>query len=201
MDNKIVILAASLGGPPLINDILSGLNPSFDFPIFVLQQMESDFSEPLTQAWSKTSGLRLVRLSGEADIVSGSAYVIPYAAYPVISFQGQGFNAHCESLEKGQDVINQWQHAIEECSREYEVILVLLSHDGLDIAQLNQSLQSLRDAEGQIIRCCTSNKNEANPSRDSDDFGWLEMGIHQVVDYLNKISRSKFAPARGDSGH
>jgi len=202
LDNKIVILAASLGGPALVNEILSGLNPSFDLPILVLQQMESDFSEPLTQAWSKTSGLRLVRLSGEADILSGRAYVIPYAAYPVISRQGQGFYAHCRALEPGENVIRQWERAIEACLKKYEVILVLLSNAGLDIYQLDESLRVLREAEGLIIRCCSDGiEKDRNSSDNANDSGWLEMDINQIVEYLNRISRGKFVSARDEPGH
>mgnify|MGYP006291926261 CR=1 FL=1 len=202
MDNKIIILAASLGGPPLVNDILSGLHPSFDLPVMVLQQMESDFSEPLTQAWSKTSALRVVRLSEEEEIRCGSAYVIPYAVFPVFSKHVDGMKAHSSTLEAGQDVNNQWARAIKESVNEYEVILVLLSYIGLDVYQLHDSLDLLRDGEGVIIRCVPSGENDdAHIFDDSDDAAWLDMDIDQIVEYLNRISRSKYISARSESGH
>ncbi|MBD3217126.1 MAG: hypothetical protein GF310_02535 [candidate division Zixibacteria bacterium] len=203
LDNKIVILAASLGGPPLVNDILSGLRPSFDLPIIVLQQMESDFSEPLTQAWSKTSALRMVRLSEEEEeIRSGSAYVIPYAAFPVFSKHADEMKAHSSALQAGQDVNSQWAKAIEESVSEYEVILVLLSYVGLDVYQLHDSLDLLREGEGVIIRCVPSGENnDVHIFDDSDDAAWLDMDIDQIVEYLNRISRSKYISARSESGH
>jgi hypothetical protein len=202
LDNKIVILAASLGGPPLVNDILSGLHPSFDLPIIVLQQMESDFSEPLTQAWSKTSALRMVRLSEEEEIRSGSAYVIPYAAYPVFSNYAAGMKAHSSALEAGQDVNSQWARAIEESASEYDVILVLLSYIGLDVYQLHDSLDLLREGEGIIIRCAAIDENDNSSFfDDSEDAAWLDMDIDQIVEYLNRISRSKYISARSESGH
>lgn len=194
MDNKIIILAASLGGPPLVNDILSGLPRDFDLPILVLQHMESDFSEPLTAAWNKTSALNLVRLSREVRFSKGSAYVVPYNMYPVFEAVGENLRIRPKALTSRCERCEQWDCALRECVRQFDgnSILILLTNNEDENCSIENCITSLRDAGGTII-CCRESFNLGGVDADDRNLnmGWLEMETDQIVDLLQKVSRNK----------
>jgi two-component system chemotaxis response regulator CheB len=194
LENKIIILAASLGGPPLVNDILSGLPPDFDLPILVLQHMESDFSEPLTAAWSKTSALDLVRLNREVRLTQGSAYVVPHNMYPVFESTGSNVRIKPKALTARGRLNEQWECALRECARQFDgnTILILLTNNEDENCGIRNCIESLSDAGGTIIYCRESfNLIGAEADDRSRSTGRLEMEIDQIVGLLQEISRNK----------
>ena len=195
LDKKLVILAASLGGPTLVNDILSSLAPSFDLPLLVLQQMESDFSEPLTSAWGKTAAIRLLRLGDEMNIREGSAYVIPYGIYPCFEGSGPSLSVRPAALKDGNDFSRQWNMVIQECVRKFggSLILILLNDSLLDPGLINFSLKSVAEAGGTIIRCYENDRADGRMN-ENDNEGYLQMEIDQIIVYLQKISGGKYIP-------
>lgn len=80
MVDRFVVLAASLGGPHLVNAILSALDEEYSLPVIVFQQMEHDFSEPLSGAWGKTCSLNVVRLSQKSEVGRSTVYIMPHGA-------------------------------------------------------------------------------------------------------------------------
>jgi two-component system chemotaxis response regulator CheB len=195
LDKKLVILAASLGGPPLVNEILSSLAPSFELPLLVLQQMESDFSEPLTSAWGKTSAIRLFRLEDEVDIREGVAYVIPHGTYPVFEGSGMAVSARPSALKSGNDFYKQWDMVINECVRRFrgDLILILLSDSGLKGDAINPSLKKVVKAGGTIIRCKAAHV-QSEQEDEGDEDGYLQLEIDQIIAFLQKISGGKYIP-------
>lgn len=194
MQNGIVILVASLGGPPLVNDILSSLPHDFDLPILVLQQMESDFSEPLTSAWSKTSALNLVRLVDEVTLRAGDVYIIPYQMYPVFESLKTNIIIKPKNLQSGSRIQEQWDCAIKACIRQFEgeIVLILLTNNKIENSGFGDYLQSLRDAGGTIICCRESIDLPGDPAdTQAEGSGWLEMEIDQIVNLLKRSSQDK----------
>jgi two-component system chemotaxis response regulator CheB len=191
LDKKLVILAASLGGPPLVNEILSSLAPSFELPLLVLQQMESDFSEPLTSAWGKTSAIRLSRLEDEVGIHEGFACVIPHNTYPQFESTNEILTVRSAALKDGIDFHEQWDMVIKECLQIFKsnLILILLTDCGLDKGIINVSLKNIAQAGGTVIRC----KNNEFPEQcEDDEDGYLQMEIDQIIAFLQKISGGKY---------
>lgn len=182
-----------MGGPPLVNEILSSLAPSFELPLLVLQQMESDFSEPLTSAWGKTSAITLFRLEDEVNIHEGFAYVIPYGTYPRFEGSGETLAAKPVTLKNGNDFYRQWDMVIRECIQKFQgdLVLILLTDFGLDINAIGSSLKDVAEAGGTIIRC-----RGAETSGEEDDWndkdGCLQMEIDQIITFLQKISGEKY---------
>ena len=191
LDKKLVILAASLGGPPLVNEILSSLAPSFELPLLVLQQMESDFSEPLTSAWGKTSAICLSRLEDEVGIHEGFAYVIPHGTYPRFESTNEIMTVRSAALEDGKDFHGQWEMVIKECLQIFKgnLILILLTDCGLDKRIINVSLKNIAQAGGTVIRCTS---NELPGQCEDDEEGYLQMEIDQIIAFLQKISGGKY---------
>ena len=193
MEKKLIVLSASLGGPPLVNEILSSLAPSFELPLLVLQQMESDFSEPLTSAWGKTSSISLFRLENEVNIREGFAYVIPYGTYPCFEGSGENLTAKPMPLKNGSDFYGQWDMVIGECIRKFQgdLVLIILTDFGLDINSIDTSLKNVVRAGGTIIHC-----RGADSSGEQEDWSsrndYLEMEIDQIITFLQKISGGKF---------
>lgn len=193
MEKKLVVLAASLGGPPLVNEILSSLAPSFELPLLVLQQMESDFSEPLTSAWGKTSSIGIFRLEDEVDIREGFAYVIPYGTYPHFEGSGEKLAVRPLALKNGADFYGQWDKVIGECIEKFQsnLVLIFLTDCGLDIDAIGTSLRNVAEAGGTIIRCRGADCSETLEDRDSED-GYMHMEMDQIITFLQKISGGKY---------
>ena len=193
--DKIVILAASLGGPPLVNDILSGLVKDFSMPVVVLQQMESDFSEPLTAAWSKTSVLKTVRLQQRRSIYNGEAYVIPYGMCPMFERKEDLLSAHSQRCGQEGDVSLQWGSCFKNCADVFagQVILIMLTNAALKTEELKSDLLSLQKSGGTIVYCRESQEVSGSFSSEKPPVsGYLEMEIDQIVSYLNKLSASPY---------
>ncbi len=194
MQNQIVILAASLGGPPLVNDILSGLSRDFSLPVVVMQHMESDFSEPLASAWSKTSNLNLVRLVDEEIVRDGWAYVLPFNAYPVFDSHGSKLTMSLSFIEDANSVCDQWNRVVRECVDRFNgnTVLVMLTNSGLDCSDLKASLELLMDSGGKLVYCRESSALTAFENFDEKySESNVEMEIDQIVGYLQGLSQQK----------
>ena len=190
MDNKVVVLAASLGGPPLVNDILSGLKANFELPILVLQQMESDFSEPLTHAWSKTTAVNMVRLNESEFMKSGHAYVMPYCAYPEFADKSGRMEIRAHFLNAGEGAGEQWSRAVENCLGQFgsDLILVLLTNPRNMQGRFHLVLEKVKQA-GASILVCRESENIAAGNMDTDQIGgWQVMNIDAILSHLQKCA-------------
>ena len=188
MDNKVIVLAASLGGPPLVNDILSGLKTGFELPILVLQQMESDFSEPLTAAWSKTTAVNMIRLVDTEILQSGCAYVLPYCTYPEFSTNAGRVEMKSQAVNASGHVSEQWSLVVENCLKQFgdQMILVLLT--GLKQVQgkFNSVLEKVKQAGGTII-VCRESESLNSENNEMDIIGGQQiMSIDMIVNHLQK---------------
>ena len=190
MDNKVVVLAASLGGPPLVNDILSGLQSNFELPILVLQQMESDFSEPLTYAWSKTTAVNMVRLADTEVLKSGCAYVLPYCAYPEFSSNSGRMEMKACFMNVCEGVGEQWSKVVENCLRQFgdELILVLLTGPDNIQGRFHLVLEKVKQAGGSILVCRESDDITAKNDTVIQSDGRQEMSIDMIISHLQKCA-------------
>ncbi len=76
-DIAIVAIGASTGGPPVLQTILSQLEPSFHVPILVVQHIAMGFTEGFVE-WLRQSSRLPVRLAAQGEeIHSGRVYVAP----------------------------------------------------------------------------------------------------------------------------
>ncbi|MEW5734041.1 MAG: chemotaxis protein CheB [Thermodesulfobacteriota bacterium] len=74
---RLVAMAASTGGPPAIQQILSGLGPAFPAPILVAQHMSRGFVQGFARYLAETTGVTVsVARQGEA-LAPGRVYLAP----------------------------------------------------------------------------------------------------------------------------
>jgi two-component system, chemotaxis family, protein-glutamate methylesterase/glutaminase len=74
---EIVAVGASVGGPPVLQAILSRLPPAFPVPLLIVQHMAPGFLQGMVDWLAQTSGLPLhLARSGEAPL-PGNAYFAP----------------------------------------------------------------------------------------------------------------------------
>lgn len=73
----VVAIGASTGGPPVLQTILSQLEPSFPVPVLVVQHIAAGFTEGLVE-WLGQSSKLPVRLAAQGEnILPGHVYVAP----------------------------------------------------------------------------------------------------------------------------
>ncbi len=73
----MVAIGASTGGPPIVQTILSNLNPNFTIPIVIVQHIANGFLEGMVEWLSKTTHLTLkIPKTGE-PVEAGHVYFAP----------------------------------------------------------------------------------------------------------------------------
>ncbi|HDZ91050.1 MAG TPA: chemotaxis-specific protein-glutamate methyltransferase CheB [Deltaproteobacteria bacterium] len=73
----LVAMGASTGGPPVIKEIISGLNQGFSLPVLVVQHITSGFLDGMVEWLSSETGL-LVRVASHGErIRGGCVYFAP----------------------------------------------------------------------------------------------------------------------------
>ncbi|TAN39524.1 MAG: chemotaxis-specific protein-glutamate methyltransferase CheB [Nitrospirae bacterium] len=76
-DIRVVAIGASTGGPPVIQQILSGLPKEFPVPVLIVQHMAVGFIQGFVEWLGQTSGLPVHVAIDGSRILSGHAYVAP----------------------------------------------------------------------------------------------------------------------------
>jgi two-component system chemotaxis response regulator CheB len=77
VDIRVVAIGASTGGPPVIQQVLSGLPKEFPAPVLIVQHMAAGFIMGFAEWLGQTSGLPVhVALDG-SRILSGHVYIAP----------------------------------------------------------------------------------------------------------------------------
>jgi len=95
---SIIAIGASTGGPPILQSILSNLNPKFTIPIVIVQHIANGFLEGMVDWLSKTTHLTLkVPRTGDR-IKDGHVYFAPEDHHiditPSRTFEIRKINAH-----------------------------------------------------------------------------------------------------------
>ncbi|MHB8881008.1 MAG: chemotaxis-specific protein-glutamate methyltransferase CheB [Thermodesulfovibrionales bacterium] len=76
-DIRVVAIGASTGGPPVIQQILSGLPREFPVPVLIVQHMAVGFIQGFAEWLGQTSGLPVHVAIDGSRILSGHAYIAP----------------------------------------------------------------------------------------------------------------------------
>ncbi len=84
----IVAIGASTGGPPIIQEILQGLNRNFAFPILFVQHISSGFVSGMVEWLQNTTDMK-VELGKNAQIaLPGNVYIAPDEFHMTIDSRG-----------------------------------------------------------------------------------------------------------------
>lgn len=76
---EAVAIGASLGGPPAIATILSGLSTNFPVPIFIVQHISKGFTAGFVRWLQSRTALRVVLGEQHQKTLAGTVYVAPDA--------------------------------------------------------------------------------------------------------------------------
>jgi two-component system, chemotaxis family, protein-glutamate methylesterase/glutaminase len=74
---RILVIAASIGGPAAVQTLLSGLGIQFPLPILLAQHIARGFVEPLVEWLSVTTGLPAHVAAPNQRLLPGHVYVAP----------------------------------------------------------------------------------------------------------------------------
>ena len=77
MDIRVVAIGASTGGPPVIQQILSGLPKEFPAPVLIVQHMAAGFFQGFAEWLSQTSSLPVHLAMNGSHILPGNVYIAP----------------------------------------------------------------------------------------------------------------------------
>ncbi|MBK5275682.1 MAG: chemotaxis-specific protein-glutamate methyltransferase CheB [Desulfuromonadales bacterium] len=86
---QVVAIGASTGGPPVINTILSGLQPDFPLPLLIVQHMAPGFIGGFAQWLNLTSRLP-VRIASQGEgLLPGHVYIAPEGFHMEVAQAGR----------------------------------------------------------------------------------------------------------------
>jgi len=78
LTNRLLVIVASEGGPPVVHSILSQLDPEFPVPIVVYQGYQTGTVKALCNAWNKTSQLAVAYAGDVTPLLPRTVTVLPY---------------------------------------------------------------------------------------------------------------------------
>jgi two-component system, chemotaxis family, protein-glutamate methylesterase/glutaminase len=84
----LVLIGVSTGGPPALDLLLSGLPPTFGWPVLIAQHMPATFTGPLARRLDSICSLQVQEVSGITRLRQGSVYVARGDADLVVSRRG-----------------------------------------------------------------------------------------------------------------
>ena len=85
---RIVGVAASTGGPPAIQAILSQLPPDFDTPVLIAQHMPQGFTSLFAERLNKCTQLHVKEAANEESVQPGYVYIAPGGLHTVLERRG-----------------------------------------------------------------------------------------------------------------
>lgn len=143
----LVAIAASLGGPKAISQVLRAIPKGFRAPVAICQHISEGFTEGLAHWLSTETALRVVEASHEQQTEPGTVYIAPSGAHLLVRPEGKlvldgrppvrGFRPSCDLLLAS---------AAEAFGRRcIGVILTGMGRDGA------RGLKEIRDRGGRTI--------------------------------------------------
>lgn len=76
-DSEIIVIGASTGGPPAIEEIISVLPQNFCAPVLVVQHMPKEFTKSFADRLDRLSGIRVKEAEEGDEIIAGRCLVAP----------------------------------------------------------------------------------------------------------------------------
>ena len=74
---RLIIIGASTGGPPVIQEIIKGLPEGYRIPIVIVQHMPESFTGPFAERLNKVSNVNVVLAKNGELLKAGCVYITP----------------------------------------------------------------------------------------------------------------------------
>jgi len=81
---KVVVLAASTGGPPALEAVFSGLSADLPSAYLVVQHLPAGFTASLAKRLGKVTDIRVVEGVQDMSVESGTAYIAPHGTHMIV---------------------------------------------------------------------------------------------------------------------
>lgn len=137
----LVAMGASTGGPPVIKEIISGLNQGFSLPVLVVQHITSGFLDGMVEWLSSETGL-LVRVASQGErIRGGCVYFAPDGHHMGVTGDGRIMLSNGPAENGVRPSVS---HLFRSVARAYGarsagVLLTGMGKDGaLELAQMRE---------------------------------------------------------------
>ncbi len=82
---KVVVMAASTGGPPALECVFDGLSSDVPAAYLVVQHLPLGFTESFARRLTKNAGFGVVQAEQGMRVESGHAYLAPYGSHMLIT--------------------------------------------------------------------------------------------------------------------
>ncbi|HEX9664478.1 MAG TPA: chemotaxis response regulator protein-glutamate methylesterase [Patescibacteria group bacterium] len=152
---KVIVLGASTGGPPIIEDILVGLPANLNSSVLIVQHMPEHFTESFARRLAAMSNLQ-VREAANNDVIKTSLAFVARGGYHMI-IKKRTAGQNIERLINLTQAIPEWKGfrpsidiLMESVAENFgrEVVGVLLTGMGEDG---RQGMRSIKEARGYTI--------------------------------------------------
>lgn len=147
---RAILIAASTGGPPAVQRVLTGLDPGVNIPILITQHMPPVFTRAFAERLAESSGRQVNEGRDGAAVVPGQVLVAPGDYHMVVSRDGARVvtrlnqDAKVHSCRPAADVL--FRSAVDIYGGKLlAVVLTGMGSDGADGCAL------IRDAGGCVI--------------------------------------------------
>ncbi len=79
--NRLVLIAASTGGPPALETVLRGLEPDLPATYAIVQHLPPGFTESLARRLDRAGGVKVVQATEGVRMQRGVAYLAPHGVH------------------------------------------------------------------------------------------------------------------------
>jgi len=146
----LVAIAASTGGPPALERVLSGLEPSMPAAYLLVQHLPVGFSASLAQRLSKAGGVPVVEAIDSMPVLAGRAYIAPYGLHMGVRKAGEQVWIQLSDSPSRHGVKPSADPLFASVACEYRkrsvgVLLTGMGHDGAE------GMREVKDAGGTTI--------------------------------------------------
>ena len=132
---KIVVIGASTGGPPVIENIISGLPDHLEGAVFVAQHMPVYFTGQFAERLSRLSFLKVKEAEDGEIVVRNTIYICPGGSHVVIKPKGEDYFIELLPVETPAETLTpSIDTLMESIARSYhgDILAVQLTGMGND---------------------------------------------------------------------
>lgn len=76
-DKKLIVIGASTGGPPAVQNIIEGLPANYNKPVLIIQHMPESFTGPFAERLDNKSAVRVKLAEDGEQLINGVVYIAP----------------------------------------------------------------------------------------------------------------------------
>lgn len=140
---SLILMGASTGGPPVINTILSNLNPSFSIPILIVQHISNGFLNSMVHWIEKNCHLKVKVADDHELIAPGMVYFAPEDRHMAISRANRILLSDDPPEHGVKPAVSRLFRSVISSRRRIDCVGVLLTGMGKDGAEELRQMKAM----------------------------------------------------------